>query len=160
MTMHRPATVDSKEGLQKLLLLIKEITVKMPLVFPVHPRTLKNLKAHNMMNEYETMNNLISCEPMGYLDFQNLTKNSKLVLTDSGGIQEETTFYKVPCITLRENTERPSTVDLGSNTLVYFDMEKIIKLVDDIIAGNYKKGAVPELWDGKATERIVDILVD
>lgn len=160
MTMHRPATVDTNEGLQKLLLLIKEITVKMPLVFPVHPRTLKNLKAHNMLDEYETMNNLISCEPMGYLDFQNLTKNSKLVLTDSGGIQEETTFYKVPCITLRENTERPSTVDLGSNTLVYFDMERIINLVDDIIAKNYKKGAVPELWDGKATERIVDILVD
>ena len=96
---------------------------------------------------------------MGYLDFQNLTKNSKLVLTDSGGIQEETTFYKVSCITLRENTERPSTVDLGTNTLVYFEMEKIITLVDDIIAGNYKTGDVPELWDGKATERIVDILV-
>lgn len=132
----------------------------MPLVFPVHPRTLKNLKAHNMLDEYETMNNLISCEPMGYLDFQNLTKNSKLVLTDSGGIQEETTFYKVPCITLRENTERPSTVAIGSNTLVYFEMEKIFNLVDDIIAGTYKTDDVPVLWDGKATERIVDVLVN
>ena len=95
---------------------------------------------------------------MGYLDFQNLTKNSTFVLTDSGGIQEETTFYKVPCITLRENTERPSTVQIGTNTLAYFDMEKIVAIVNEIINGTYKCGDVPNLWDGKATERIVEIL--
>ena len=95
---------------------------------------------------------------MGYFDFQSLVKHADLILTDSGGIQEESTYRQVPCLTLRENTERPITVELGTNTLVPFDVALILKLIDEIHAGNYKKGEIPPLWDGKATERILAVI--
>lgn len=158
MTMHRPATVDDKSELQKLLELIKYIAQSHKIVFPVHPRTLKNMEKFELKKEFESIKELIFTEPLDYFAFQKLIKYSQFILTDSGGIQEESTFLKVPCLTLRENTERPSTCTIGSNTLVEFNNNAIKSYIDSIIKGTYKKGAIPPLWDGKATERIFEKL--
>ena len=120
LTMHRPATVDTGPGLRILLGLIREMTGRLPVVFPIHPRTKKNIQKFGLLAECESIDRLKLIEPAGYLDFQNLTKNAAVVVTDSGGIQEETTYYRIPCITLRANTERPCTVEMGTNTLLYF----------------------------------------
>ena len=158
MTMHRPATVDDKSELQKLLELIKYIAQSHKIVFPVHPRTLKNMEKFELKKEFESIKELIFTEPLDYFAFQKLIKYSQFILTDSGGIQEESTFLKVPCLTLRENTERPSTCTIGSNTLVEFNNNAIKSYIDSIIKGTYKKSAIPPLWDGKATERIFEKL--
>lgn len=158
MTMHRPATVDDKSELQKLLELIKYIAQSHKIVFPVHPRTLKNMEKFELKKEFESIKELIFTEPLDYFAFQKLIKYSQFILTDSGGIQEESTFLKVPCLTLRENTERPITCTIGSNTLVEFNNNAIKSYIDSIIKGTYKKGAIPPLWDGKATERIFEKL--
>ena len=158
MTMHRPATVDNLEGLTKLMAIIKGITTNTPLVFPIHPRTTKNLKQFGLWDDFESLPNLVLTEPLDYFAFQKLIADSKYVITDSGGIQEETTFSKVPCLTLRPNTERPSTINLGSNTLVEFDEPTILNLVSQIESGTYKSGEVPPLWDGHTTERILEII--
>jgi len=130
MTMHRPATVDNKEGLLKLLSVIHTITQNSPLVFPIHPRTLKRFQDFGLEEDLKKIDNLFLAPPMGYFDFQKLIKDSKFVITDSGGIQEETTFRQVPCLTLRPNTERPSTTSIGSNTLlVNFDLTIIKKYI-------------------------------
>lgn len=159
MTMHRPATVDHKENLLKLLELIDMVTVNYKLVFPIHPRTLARVKEMGLKNRLENQG-LILTDPLDYFAFQKLIKKSQFILTDSGGIQEESTYYQVPCLTLRGNTERPSTVTLGSNELVPFDLEIIKDKITDIENGRFKKGTIPPLWDGKATERIVDLLPD
>jgi UDP-N-acetylglucosamine 2-epimerase (non-hydrolysing) len=158
MTMHRPATVDTEEGLVKLIELLNEITKKYKVVFPIHPRTLKKLDEFGIKDEISLNPNIILCEPLDYFSFQKLISESKLILTDSGGIQEESTFMQVPCLTLRPNTERPVTITVGTNTLVPFDISIILGLINDIESGNYKKGSIPMFWDGKATERIVKIL--
>ena len=158
MTMHRPANVDAKENLLKLLSILSHATQNYSIVFPIHPRTRKSLETHGLMTEVEENNKIILTPPLDYFAFQKLTAECKFVLTDSGGIQEETTFRQVPCLTLRPNTERPSTIDLGTNTLVPFDPEVVTSYIDQITDGTYKTGVVPPLWDGKATERIVKIL--
>ena len=158
MTIHRPATVDFKEGLDTLTHLIKEVTERIPLVFPIHPRTTKNLKSFDLWEEFRSIKGLILTDPLDYFSFQKLVSDAKVVITDSGGIQEETTFRHVPCLTLRPNTERPSTVELGSNTLVPFDVEQVMMYIDKISDGSYSIGERPPLWDGKSTERIVEII--
>jgi UDP-N-acetylglucosamine 2-epimerase (non-hydrolysing) len=158
MTMHRPATVDDKAELQKLIDLINHITQQYKIVFPIHPRTLKNAERFNMLEAFTENKNLILSDPLDYFAFQKLIKYSKFIVTDSGGIQEESTFRQIPCITLRPNTERPITVDIGSNTLLPFDLDQLKTLILSIESGTYKKGQIPELWDGRATERILKIL--
>lgn len=158
MTMHRPANVDNPEIFKSLFDAIRKISKRMPIVFPCHPRTQKRIEEFGL-DQDSNDDNLIIIEPLGYLDFLKLQTESKLLLTDSGGIQEETTYLKIPCITMRENTERPSTVDIGTNIIVGTDPEKIINATMSAIDGKGKKGAVPELWDGKTADRIVDILL-
>lgn len=158
MTMHRPATVDDSIGLIKLIELIEEVTKKYKLVFPIHPRTLKNLEKMNLFERFKTNKNIISTEPLDYFSFQNLILNSKFIITDSGGIQEESTFVGVPCLTLRNNTERPSTCLIGTNTLIPFEIVTIKKQIALIENGKYKTGKIPEMWDGKSTMRIVELI--
>jgi UDP-N-acetylglucosamine 2-epimerase (non-hydrolysing) len=157
MTIHRPSTVDQKSGLEKLLDVLIEIRKKHLIVFPVHPRTIKNIEAFGLIERFNALK-LILIEPLDYFSFQKLVKHCSFVLTDSGGIQEESTFLKVPCLTLRPNTERPVTCTLGSNTLVPFDRGTILQYIDAIEHGLYKQGQVPPLWDGKASERIFQLL--
>ena len=157
VTMHRPATVDNKEGLEKLHEIFERISEKYKIVFPAHPRTKQNIEKFGLTEKYASLQ-ITFCEPLDYFSFQKLVADSKFVLTDSGGIQEETTFLQVPCITLRPNTERPITATLGTNTLCDLDFENIINLVIQIENGTYKKGEIPKLWDGKATERVVKVL--
>ncbi|MBS1652563.1 MAG: UDP-N-acetylglucosamine 2-epimerase (non-hydrolyzing) [Bacteroidetes bacterium] len=158
MTMHRPATVDNKVELEKLILLIEHITQKYKIVFPIHPRTIKNAKEFNLYERITSNKNLICTEPLDYFSFQKLIKKCSFILTDSGGIQEESTFRQKPCLTLRPNTERPVTVDEGTNTLLPFDLELVKKHISEIENGTYKKGEIPQYWDGKATERILEII--
>ena len=158
ITMHRPATVDTKEGLQKLLDLILHISKSYKIVFPVHPRTLKNIENFDLKAQFEQISELIFTQPLDYFAFQKLIKYSKFILTDSGGIQEESTFLQVPCLTLRPNTERPVTCSEGTNTLIPFDLEIIKSYLQQIENGTYKKGTIPKFWDGKATERIFENL--
>jgi len=160
MTMHRPATVDSKEGLTKLIELLTEVTTKYDVVFPIHPRTLKKLDEFGMKNFFDSNKHIILTEPLDYFAFQKLITESKFILTDSGGIQEESTFLQIPCLTLRPNTERPVTVSEGTNTLVPFEIEKIMALINQIENGSYKKGNIPNLWDGKTTERIIELIAN
>lgn len=158
MTIHRPATVDDKVEIEKLLNLIEYVADSYKVVFPVHPRTINNLKKFNLYSKFEKIKNIVITEPIDYFSFQKLILECKFILTDSGGIQEESTFRLKPCITLRPNTERPSTITIGSNTLLPFNMELIKETISTIENGSYKKSSVPPLWDGKATERIVKIL--
>ena len=159
MTMHRPANVDFEDQLHKLIHLIGYITERFPLVFPIHPRTTQRLKDFGLWEGFRQIPNLILSGPMDYLSFQKLISQSKFLITDSGGIQEETTFRQVPCLTLRPNTERPSTIDLGTNLLIDFDLEVLEMHIQDILEGTFKQGEIPPKWDGKATERIVKLLL-
>jgi UDP-N-acetylglucosamine 2-epimerase (non-hydrolysing) len=154
MTLHRPGNVDEEE---KLKLLIEEIIThsnNLPLIFPVHPRTAKILKSIGIKHS-----RLFTIEPLGYLEFNYLVENAKAVITDSGGITEETTVMGVPCMTLRNNTERPETVTIGTNKLIGTDPKAIKPAMEMLFAGNWKKGTIPEKWDGKTAERIVSILI-
>ncbi|TAL61637.1 MAG: UDP-N-acetylglucosamine 2-epimerase (non-hydrolyzing) [Bacteroidetes bacterium] len=160
MTMHRPATVDSKEGLLALIELLRMVSKKYKVVFPVHPRTIKNLNDFGLNGTIAGIEGLILSEPLDYFSFQKLIKECKFIITDSGGIQEESTFLRVPCLTLRQNTERPSTISIGSNVLIPFSVEEIGNKIKKIEEGKFKKGGIPPLWDGKATERIVNILLN
>ena len=160
MTIHRPSNVDNKEGLETLLNLIEKLSSTYQIVFPIHPRTLGNISKFNLKNKFDNLSNIILSPPMGYFEFQKLVKNCEFVLTDSGGIQEETTFRLKPCLTLRNNTERPITISQGTNTLVPFELKSILNEINKIENGTYKKGEIPNLWDGKTTERICDIIVN
>lgn len=152
VTLHRPSNVDDPEKLRSLIAGLQRIAQRTPLIFPVHPRTRKMLDASTGGG------GLILCEPLGYLDFLSLMVDARLVITDSGGIQEETTVLGIPCLTLRHNTERPVTVDVGTNTLVGDSIVELEQLVSVVLGGGYKVGKVPELWDGKTSERIVEFL--
>jgi UDP-N-acetylglucosamine 2-epimerase (non-hydrolysing) len=154
LTMHRPSNVDEPETLKTLLESVVEISQKIPVIFPIHPRTRSRIEQFGFLNLIESAN-IICLPPVGYLQILGLMKSAKMVLTDSGGLQEETTSLGVPCITLRENTERPITIDEGTNTIVGTDAEKIKICVEDIFATGGKSGRIPEFWDGKAAERIV-----
>jgi UDP-N-acetylglucosamine 2-epimerase (non-hydrolysing) len=158
MTIHRPALVDVKDELDKLLVLIKYLSGNYKIVFPIHPRTVNNLKKFGLFDEFSGIENLILSEPMDYFAFQKLIANCRFILTDSGGIQEESTFRRVPCLTLRPNTERPVTISLGTNKLIKFDLREIRKEIDSIENGTYKRGEIPPMWDGKATERILEFV--
>lgn len=159
LTLHRPETVDNKDDLVKALDIVNNVQSKIKLILPLHPRTKNSLKKFNLDHELENMKNLIIIDPIGYIDFLNLMINSKFVLTDSGGIQEETTYLQIPCLTMRKSTERPVTTEIGTNIMVWFDKDKIIKEIDTIISNTEKGGKIPELWDGKTSKRIVDILL-
>jgi len=158
MTIHRPATVDNKEGLNKLFQLLKRLNKKRKIIFPIHPRTLKNIAKFGLEEELNSIENLILTEPLDYFAFQKLIRDCCYILTDSGGIQEESTQRGVPCLTLRPNTERPVTISCGTNTLIPFEIDMVLKYVDMIDSGNYKVGSIPPMWDGKATERVLDNL--
>ena len=158
MTMHRPATVDDKEGLKKLYELVEFVSLKYKVVFPIHPRTLKKIEEYGLKDSFVNNKNLILTDPLDYFAFQKLIKYSKFILTDSGGIQEESTFVGIPCLTLRPNTERPVTVTEGTNTLAPFELKIIKDYITQIEDGIYKKGTVPKFWDGKSTERIIEFI--
>jgi UDP-N-acetylglucosamine 2-epimerase (non-hydrolysing) len=158
VTLHRPSNVDDLESFTKIISAFKEIQEKVPIVFPIHPRTQKNIDKLGLRDEISKLENLKLIPPVGYFDFMHLMVNCEFVMTDSGGIQEETTYLGIPCLTLRENTERPITVEIGTNEIVGTDTEKITMLAKKIVDGEWKKGQVPELWDGKAAERIVELL--
>lgn len=152
-TLHRPANVDKGDGFARLLHAIGEGTRGLPVVFPVHPRTAKTLRDLG-----EVPANFRLVDPQPYLEFNWLVKHAKAVITDSGGITEETTVMGVPCLTLRDNTERPETVTVGTNELIGTDPAKLGPALERLFAGQWKKGAIPEKWDGKTGERIVQIL--
>lgn len=158
MTIHRPATVDVEEQLLKLVDLVAFVAQRYRVVFPVHPRTTNNLERIGAMDRLRAIPGVVLCGPLAYFAFQKLVATSAMVITDSGGIQEETTFRRIPCLTLRPNTERPSTIFEGSNELMPFDLDVLARTIDRIADGSYKKGSVPALWDGRATERIMDVL--
>jgi UDP-N-acetylglucosamine 2-epimerase (non-hydrolysing) len=160
VTLHRPVNVDNKQNLEKILEVFERIAERSKIVFPVHPRTRKMMEQFGLGKRLSEIKNLLLTEPIGYLDFLCLMDNAALILTDSGGIQEESTFLRVPCLTLRENTERPVTVEIGSNQIMGLNVEKIIGKGMDVFDGKPKIGMVPELWDGKAAERIAKILVN
>lgn len=155
LTMHRPANVDESKKLKELMQEIVIHTQGLPIIFPIHPRTAKIFDDVGIKAD-----NLKIVEPLGYLQFNYLVENAKAVITDSGGITEETTVMGVPCITLRENTERPETITIGTNELIGTDPSAIKPAMNKLFEGKWKKGAIPELWDGKTAERIVDILLN
>ena len=159
VTLHRPSNVDDPVVLERLLKVLEQVSKELPLVFPVHPRT-KNKLAEAGLEQLLANANFYCLPPLGYLEMLGVMKDAKLVLTDSGGIQEETTALGVPCITLRENTERPITVEEGTNTIVGSDPEKILACVTNTLQTGGKSGMVPELWDGKAAERIAETISD
>lgn len=156
LTLHRPSNVDDADTLGRLLVALREIQAEIPVIFPVHPRTRAKLAER----EDATLPNLRLIDPLGYLDFMKLISDAAVVLTDSGGIQEETTVLGVSCLTLRENTERPATVMEGTNTLVGRDPVQIIAAAKALLRGSRPSGRVPELWDGGAAARIVNILAE
>lgn len=158
ITLHRPSNVDNRANFKGILDGFEVIQKKIPLVFPIHPRAQKMVNSLGFAERIKSMNNLIVTEPMGYIDFLTLMSNSRLVFTDSGGIQEETTYLKIPCLTLRENTERPVTIEFGTNALVGSDTQKIIEESSAILNGKHVSGVIPEMWDGQTSKRIIDIL--
>jgi UDP-N-acetylglucosamine 2-epimerase (non-hydrolysing) len=160
VTLHRPSNVDNPETLQRILEAFCLLKDQVTLVLALHPRTIKNIQFFGMSDKLERIkNNGLVTGPLDYLDMLSLTKSAKLVITDSGGLQEETTYLRIPCITMRQNTERPVTISVGTNVLVGNDTEALLAHCSDILEGKPKKGNIPELWDGKASERIVDKLL-
>ena len=158
VTLHRPSNVDNAEQFAKILDAFDTISKEIPIVFPIHPRAQKNLETFGLAEKAAAMNNLLLLPPLGYLDFIQLEKKCRFVITDSGGLQEETTYLGKPCLTVRENTERPITVQIGTNEIVGSDMEKLTRYARNILAGDWKKGEIPKYWDGKTADRIVKIL--
>lgn len=160
VTMHRPSNVDTVSGLRDILTILENITQERHVIFPIHPRTINNLKKFGLEAALNNISNLTLLDPQGYLEFLKLMDNAALILTDSGGIQEETTYLQVPCLTFRASTERPITTELGTNQLLAdLDPCTVQLKVKEILSGKTKKGIIPPLWDGKAAERItVEIL--
>jgi UDP-N-acetylglucosamine 2-epimerase (non-hydrolysing) len=159
MTMHRPANVDTEQGLKSILRLIELSTSQTKVVFPIHPRTRAHMDKYGLSEQLINNKNLILTEPLGYLEFIQLMSHAQAILTDSGGIQEETTYLGVPCLTFRDSTERPITVTMGTNQLLAdLDPDKTYQALLEILQGNSKKGQIPPLWDGKAAERIAETI--
>ena len=159
LTLHRPANVDNPAVFGKILDALEIIQNDMPIIFPIHPRTRQNLTSFHLGKRLEKLPNLQLIDPLGYLDFLKLMTSARLVLTDSGGIQEETTILKVPCLTIRENTERPITAEIGSNQIVGTNPDVIIKAYRQVTDGKWRESQIPPLWDGNAAERIVSLLI-
>ncbi len=178
LTLHRPSNVDNRETLMRIVQGLRQVNLRIPILFPMHPRTRKQVKFFGMEEYFEfypsvdlkpedyydgapSLKNKIHCfEPLGYLDFLNLMAHAKIVLTDSGGIQEETTVLNIPCITLRDTTERPITLSEGTNVLVKDDPQKIVQEAEKVLAGQRREGRCPAIWVGHAAERIVKILAE
>jgi UDP-N-acetylglucosamine 2-epimerase (non-hydrolysing) len=160
VTMHRPSNVDDLEQIEGILSIFEELSAKREIVFPMHPRTRKNLSGFGLDERINSIKGLKITEPKGYIDFLALMLNCDFVLTDSGGIQEETTAIGIPCITARTTTERPSTIEIGTNVLVEPVPAKISQAVKEMLDGERRSGRVPELWDGRAGDRIAKIIID
>ena len=158
LTLHRPANVDDPVVLGRLLDALEVIQQDCPVIFPVHPRTRKNLESSQLADRVHALTNLRMIDPIGYLDFLKLMASAKAVVSDSGGIQEETTILKVPCITLRPNTERPITTDIGTSRIVGNDPQKILAAWQDVQADRWQTPQTPPLWDGSAAKRIAEIV--
>ncbi|MFN2532432.1 MAG: UDP-N-acetyl glucosamine 2-epimerase, partial [Pyrinomonadaceae bacterium] len=160
VTLHRPSNVDRKDILEGILNALERISEVLPIIFPVHPRSRKMIIEFGLSDRLEKISGLKLIDPLGYLDFLNLYSDARLVLTDSGGIQEETTVLGVPCLTLRENTERPITVEMGTNRTVGTDPERIVSAALAALENNSSiPRRIPELWDGRTADRIVDALL-
>ncbi|MBP8651916.1 MAG: UDP-N-acetylglucosamine 2-epimerase (non-hydrolyzing) [Pseudomonadota bacterium] len=160
ITLHRPSNVDHPETLKGMLRAFQDISKNLKLVIPLHPRTRANIERFGLSDALRALEeNAVVTGPAGYVDMLRLVKDSRMVITDSGGIQEETTYLGVPCITLRANTERPSTVTLGTNTLVGSDTGKLLRAVERVMLDSHARGTIPPLWDGHASERIVEHLL-
>ncbi len=156
VTLHRPANVDREDVLEILLRQLVDASELLPLIFTVHPRTRKSMQSFGLESIVEHARTLQLVEPMGYLEFMSLVQGASLVLTDSGGLQEETTYLGIPCITLRENTERPITLTMGTNRLV--SPTDVCDSVRQVVQGYWQRGSVPEYWDGKTAGRVVQSL--
>jgi UDP-N-acetylglucosamine 2-epimerase (non-hydrolysing) len=157
VTLHRPSNVDDPEALRGALGTLRAVSERLPLVCPLHPRTRGNIDRFGLGDLIDS-ENLLILPPQGYLEMLGLMVDATVVLTDSGGIQEETTALGVPCLTLRENTERPITVEYGTNTVVGNDRDRIVATVENVLQTGGKRGRIPELWDGRAGERIAEHL--
>jgi UDP-N-acetylglucosamine 2-epimerase (non-hydrolysing) len=155
VTLHRPSNVDAPDMLRQILATLAQLSLDIPIIFPIHPRTRQRIQELGLS---PANTHLMLQEPLGYLDFLALQRHAAVVITDSGGIQEETTFLGVPCLTVRENTERPITVTLGTNILVGQDMNRLQEEVAHVLAGDSKTGQIPPLWDGRAGQRIAEII--
>jgi UDP-N-acetylglucosamine 2-epimerase (non-hydrolysing) len=163
LTMHRPSNVDGRETLEGILGALRKIAEKLPIIFPIHPRTRKMAEQFGLNHYFangEEVKGIWLTEPLGYLEFLHLNMHAKMVLTDSGGLQEETTVLGVPCITMRHNTERPITCEVGTNTIVGNDPGKILSAARMVLDGQWRKGGIPEKWDGRSAERIVEYLIE
>ena len=158
LTMHRPSNVDSIENLSSIFDALCDVQKHVKVIYPVHPRTKQRIMEFGLDKKLDEMSNFIMIDPLGYLDFLHLMDNARFVLTDSGGIQEETTILGVPCLTIRKETERPITVTEGTNVVVGVNKDKILDETIKILDGKGKTGRIPNKWDGKASERIVEIL--
>jgi UDP-N-acetylglucosamine 2-epimerase (non-hydrolysing) len=158
VTLHRPSNVDDADAFSGILDALCEISRRIPVLFPVHPRTRNRMVEFGLDRRLNEYGDIRLAEPLGYLDFLQCMANSRFVLTDSGGIQEETTVLGIPCITARENTERPITVTEGTNVVVGRDARKLLEEAHKVLDGGGKQGRVPDLWDGGASVRIVDVL--
>lgn len=159
LTLHRPSNVDDPGSFAQILDALDAIQKRLPILFPIHPRTRKVLETSSLGPRVSAMKNLRLIDPAGYLDFLSLLSNARIVLTDSGGIQEETTILNVPCLTLRHNTERPITIECGTNRLVGTDPQKILAAFHEVLEGPKLPPHIPPLWDGQAAQRIVKILL-
>ena len=157
VTLHRPSNVDDGQVLKSICETLERIARKIPLIFPIHPRTRKNLEQNRLMHLLDKTPGIYPTRPLNYIRFMNLVFNCRFAVTDSGGIQEETTYLDIPCLTMRPNTERPITIEQGTNQLC--TIEDLESRVDDILSGETGQGAVPELWDGRTAERIVKSIV-
>jgi len=158
MTMHRPSNVDSEQNLRLFFELLKEISISERILFPIHPRTRQRFIEYGLAAELEALSNVLLLEPQGYIEFLSLMGKAKAVITDSGGIQEETTFLGIPCLTLRNSTERPATIKYGTNQLLPLETDEVLKALKKVGQPKQEKASIPPLWDGKSASRVVDIL--
>lgn len=158
VTLHRPSNVDRRETLEPLLDVLIDISRHLRLVFPVHPRTQARLETFGLAEKLAAAPGIRLQGPLGYMEFLALTSQSQVIVTDSGGLQEESTALRIPCLTMRENTERPITVELGTSTLIGNDAQKLRLHLEEVLAGTYKQGQCPELWDGHAARRIAELV--
>ena len=157
VTLHRPSNVDCATTLRSILSVLAKVSKNIPVAFPIHPRTTASIERFDLGHLIDEAPGILRLPPLGYLEFLALTSSSKVIVTDSGGLQEESTALGIPCLTMRENTERPVTINEGTSTLVGTDTKALAEQLDLVLTGQYKQGRCPEIWDGKAAQRIVEL---